>query len=69
LQHQLTIQSANIMQKMAEDGVYIPDGMTHGATHVFAMENLDWKKNTLGGRSFNATTAIIIENLVTANSQ
>jgi len=69
LQRQLTTQSANIMQKVAEGGVYIPDGMTHGATHVFAMDNLDWKKNTLGGGSFNATTAIIIENPVTANSQ
>ena len=55
------------MQQVAENGVYIPDGMTHGATHVFAMDNLDWKKKTLGGGSFNATTAIIIENQVTAN--
>jgi len=31
------------MQKMAEGG------MTHGATHVFTMDNIDWKKNTLGG--------------------
>ena len=30
--------------------------------HVFAMDNLDWKKNTLEGGSFNATTAIINEN-------
>jgi len=26
------------------------------------MDNLDWKKNTLEGGSFHATTAIIIEN-------
>jgi len=63
LQRQLTIQSANIMQKMAEDG------MTRGATHVFTMDNIDWKKNTLSGGSFNATTAIINENPVTVNSQ
>jgi len=24
--------------------------------HVFAMDNLDWKKKTFGGGSFNATT-------------
>jgi len=55
------------MQQVVEDGVYFPDGMTHGATHVFAMDNLDWKKKTLGGGSFNATTANIIENLLTVN--
>ena len=32
--------------------------------HVFAMDNLDWKKKTLGGGSFNA---IVIENQVTAS--
>jgi len=42
------------MQKMAEDG------MTHGAIHAFTMDNIDWKKNTLGGGSFNATTAITV---------
>jgi len=67
LQRQLTTQSANIMQQVAEDEVYIPDGMTHGATHVFAMDNLDWTKKTLSEGNFNATTAIIIENPVTAN--
>ena len=31
--------------------------------HVFVMDNLDWRKKTLEGVSYNATTAIIIENL------
>jgi len=38
LQCQLTAQSANITQKVVEDRVYIPEGMTHGTTHVFAMD-------------------------------
>ena len=37
--------------------------------HVFAMDNLDWKKKTLEGGSFNATTAIIIENKETMTVQ
>jgi hypothetical protein len=63
LQRQLTAQSATIMQQVEEDGVYIPENMSHNCKtpHVFAMDNLDWKK-TLEGGSFNATTAIIIEN-------
>ena len=36
--------------------------------HVFAMDNLDWKKKTLVGGSFNATTAIIIENKETVQA-
>ena len=64
LQRQLTKQSAAMMQQVEEDGVYIPDSMSHSCEgiHVFAMDNLDWTKKTLGGGSFNATTAIIIEN-------
>lgn len=64
LQRQLTAQSANIMQQVEEDGVYIPEDMAYNneTPHVFAMDNLDWKKKTLEGGSFNATTAIIIEN-------
>ena len=31
------------------------------------MDNLDWKKKTLEGGSFNATTAIVIENPVPAD--
>ena len=53
-----------MMQQVEEDGVYIPDSMSHSCEgiHVFAMDNLDWTKKTLEGGSFNATTAIIIEN-------
>ena len=62
LHRQMTAQRLRIMQKV-EDGVYIPENMTqHQKTpHVFAMDNLDWKRKTLEGGSFNATTAIIIE--------
>ena len=52
------------MQQVEEVGVYIPENMSDNRKmpHVFAMNNLDWKKKTLEGGSFNATTAIIIEN-------
>ena len=52
------------MQQVEEVGVYIPENMSNNRKmpHVFAMDNLDWKKKTLEGGSFNATTAIIIEN-------
>ena len=64
LHRQLTAQSEKVMQQVATDGVYVPDTMSKNCTipHVFAMDNLDWKKNTLEGGSFNATTAIINEN-------
>ena len=53
-----------IMQQVEEVGVYIPENMSNNRkmSHVFPMSNLDWKKNTLEGGSFNTTTAIIIEN-------
>ena len=31
--------------------------------HVFAMDNLDRKRKTLEGGTFNATTAIIVDNI------
>ena len=63
LQRKLTSQSAAIMQQVNEDGVYVPDSMSRNSStlQVFAMDNLDWKKKTLEGGSFHATTAIIIE--------
>ena len=53
-----------IMHQVEEVGVYIPENMSNNRKmpHVFAMNNLDWKKKTLEGGNFNATTAIIIEN-------
>ena len=52
------------MHQVEEVGVYIPENMSNNRTmpQVFAMDNLDWKKKTLEGGSFNATKAIIIEN-------
>ena len=52
------------MQQVEEVGVYIPENMSNNRKmpHVFAIDNLDWKKKTLEGGSFNATTGIIIEN-------
>ena len=49
---------------MEEDGIYIPENMSisHEVHHVFAMNNWDWRKNTLEGGSFNTTSAIITEN-------
>ena len=51
------------MQQVEEVVVYIPQNMSNNRKmpHVFAMNNLDWKKKTLEGGSFNATTAIIIK--------
>ncbi|XP_030833483.1 uncharacterized protein LOC105441519 [Strongylocentrotus purpuratus] len=64
LHRQLTAQSVKAMQQVETDGVYIPETMAKNSEipHVFAMDNLDWKKKTLEGGSFNATTAIVIEN-------
>ena len=52
------------MQQVEEVGVYIPENMSNNRKmpHVFPMNNLDWKKTTLEGGSFNTITAIIIEN-------
>ena len=52
-----------MMQQVEEDGVYIPENMSKNdeVLNVFAMDNLDWKKKTLDGGSFNVPTAIIIE--------
>jgi len=61
LQRQLTATSTSIQQQVETEGIYIPDNMTIGQQHVFAMDNLDWKKKTLSGGCFNATTAIVIE--------
>lgn len=64
LHRQLTSLSTDIMLQMEDDGIYIPGNMTRntGNSHVFAMDNLDWRKKTLDGGSFHATTAIVIEN-------
>ncbi|KAF3844264.1 hypothetical protein F7725_013605 [Dissostichus mawsoni] len=64
MQRQLTAQSEKVMQQVETDGVYVPETMMKNSEipHVFAMDNLDWKMKTLEGGSFNATTAIIIEN-------
>ena len=62
--HQLLISPCvDIMQQITQDGVYIPEGISRDcvAPHVFVMDNLDWKKKTIEGGSFDAT-AIIIEN-------
>ena len=71
LQCQLTAQSVKAMQQVETEGVYIPPGMTKNCKtpHVFAMDNLDWKKKTLDGGSIHATTAIIIENQDTERAQ
>ena len=63
MHRQLTLQCVKIMQQVEEVGVYIPENMSNNRKmpHVFAMDNLDWKKKTLEGGSFNATTATIIE--------
>ena len=52
-----------------EVGVYIPQNMSNNKkmSHVFAMNNLDWKKKTLES-SFNATTAMIIEKTDSSNN-
>ena len=44
--------------------MYIPENMFHNhlTPHVFAMHNLNWKIKKIEVGSFNATTAIIIEN-------
>ncbi len=71
LQRQLTAHSKKIMQQVETDGVYVLETMTKNCKipHVFAMDNLDWKKKTLDGGSFNATSAIIIENEQTERFQ
>lgn len=65
LHRQLTSLSTSIMHQIEEDGIYIPANVTRNTTnsHVFAMDNLDWRKKTLDGGSFHATTAVIIENI------
>uniref|UniRef100_UPI00358F52E3 uncharacterized protein isoform X1 n=1 Tax=Myxine glutinosa TaxID=7769 RepID=UPI00358F52E3 len=70
LQRQLTTKTINIMQQVEENGVFVPEAMVHNhaSLHVYAMDNLDWKKNTLEGGTFNATTAIIIENPVMSST-
>lgn len=64
LQRQLTAESEKVMLQVETDSVYVPEAMTKNCKfpHVFAMDNLDWKEKTLGGGSFHATTALIVEN-------
>ena len=63
-QIQLALKSANIMQQVKENGVYIPDNIacTSCEPQFFAMDNLDLNNKTLQGGGFHATTAIIIQN-------
>ena len=44
-----------------EKGACLPENITPGNHHVFAMDNLDCMNNTLSRGSFNAPSAIIIE--------
>ena len=51
--------------QIEQDGVYIPENMCNNQSipHVFAMENLNWKRKTLEGGTSNATNAIIVKNI------
>ena len=64
LRIQLTLQNANIMQQVKEDGIYIPHNISRTSCEpqFFAMDNSDWNNKTQQGGSFHATTAIIIQN-------
>ena len=44
-----------IMHQVEEVGVYIPENMSNNREmpHVFAMDNLDWRKNTLTSEQRN----------------
>ena len=51
LHRQFTSQSLIIMQRIEENEVYVPQNMSYNGRlpHLFAMDNLDWKKKTLEG--------------------
>ena len=53
------------MQQIKQHGVYIPENMINNQSlqHVFAMDNLDWKRKTLEGGTFNVTNTIIVKNI------
>ncbi|MES9880475.1 MAG: hypothetical protein ABW185_06285, partial [Sedimenticola sp.] len=69
LQRQLTAKSTEIQQAVEQTGIYIPENMTACHDHVFAMDNLDWKNQTLSGGSFNATSAIIVETPIASTDE
>ena len=58
-----TATSAKLTSQIEQDGVYIPENMSNNQSiqHSFAMDNLDWKRKTLEGGTFNATNAIIVK--------
>ena len=63
LQRQLTSKAMDVMQQIEDTGVFIPENVSAQETpHIFAMDNLDWRKKTLEGGTFNATTSIVVQN-------
>ena len=63
--------SYNSLHRQVENyGVFIPENISTASElpHVFALDNLDWRKKTLDGGSFHATTAIVIDNQSSVSS-
>jgi hypothetical protein len=71
LHRQLTSQCEEIIMKIEEEGVYIPQNINLNTRYppVYPIDNLDWTKKTIEGGSFNATTSMIIQNLYEEDEQ
>ena len=59
------------MRQVEEDGVQFSENVSLncGTPHIFAMNNLDWKKKTLEVGSFNAKSVIVIEHRDNSSNQ
>ena len=62
LQRQLTSQCATIMQQIDQDGVYIPENMSHNQS-IASLQWKIWIKKRSHLKAFNATTAIIVKDI------
>ena len=59
--HQLTSVYNDAVNKVQENGLYIPPHMDHGVFTQFAMDNIDWHEKTQDGSTFHATSSIMIQ--------
>ena len=60
-QRHLTSVYNSIINKVQENGIYIPPNMEPGKFTQFAMDNIDWQEKTQDGTTFHATSSIMIQ--------
>lgn len=70
LHRQLTSKANDITEQVENTGVLIPEDVSEQETpHIFAIDNLYWKKRTLKGGTFYATKSIVLQNNICQQMQ